>query len=353
MLPIQIAGLALAGTTLLSKYLDTKDTSEASNRIMPTLPQFPKLPPFPRLPRLPQLPPFPRLPQLPQLPPFPAFPKLGAGGSGISGNPVQSLIKGLSSSISRIKTGIMGEDYHTVLQPHLPSGAHLVKPLYPRNAGEVTLADLDGDKQDELIASYRLGNEIRTMVLKKQKEEWVKAAEINDTGYEALKYRDTADMTGEGKPHLLAGFSNPEKASVLHGYVLSEAGLQRVFVRPFHRLDIVDSSRYEHTESRAHLAVWNREQDGAYRIETLRWNGRNLEPAGGNHAYYRKKVLPYYAARIKRMPHSASRWYDLAEALANAGVPEDARIAADIGMGQDKDENLKEKFEALKKHVAM
>ncbi|NJD04036.1 MAG: hypothetical protein FIA99_15890, partial [Ruminiclostridium sp.] len=85
---------------------------------------------------------------------------------------VQSLVGGLTQNLTSTISQIAGmapkEDYTAIVRSFMPLEARLVKPQFPMGSGEILSADIDGDSQNELIASFKLDDSaIRTMVLKK------------------------------------------------------------------------------------------------------------------------------------------------------------------------------------------
>jgi len=267
-------------------------------------------------------------------------------------NPLQTLLKGISSTLSQFTTRTTKEDYSTVVKSFLPANAKLLTPKYPGDSREIQFADLDGDSYKELIASYRLYDEIKTIILKKQNEHWSKAAEISNLEYDTLSYRGTTDITGVGRKQLLIGLSSGGKASTLFGYSLDNKKINKMFDRCFSRFAVLEQSKDKDAAARAQLAIWNKKDSGAYSIEVLHWNGLQLEPIKKVTPYYSRSVIPYFAQKVKDSPYTASHWYNLADALEKAGANRDALMAVKVGISQDRNSSLTESFLALKNRIS-
>lgn len=266
---------------------------------------------------------------------------------------LNTLSRSLTTSISRAAKKIMGEDYSSILKEFIPQGANPVRPQYPPNAGRYLFADLDGDLKDELITSYRLDNELKTIVLKKEDERWYKIAEVSNNDYTTLDYIDAADIKGEGKKHLVLGLESKGKTPVLYGYSLENGRTEELFSKNYNIADLIEAPKTRSNSGKAQLAVWNRKEDDSYDIEMLQWNGTELEPVKTRTPdYYQRYVVPYYAQRVKRSPNSPSCWCDLADSLEKAGMSRDALIAAEIGINQDKNLLYREKLTQLKNRLA-
>lgn len=267
-------------------------------------------------------------------------------------NPVQTLMNGLSNTYAQIKKVLVGEDYDSVIRNFLQDNIKPLTPRYPQRSKAFQLIDLDGDSADELVTSYRYNDEIKTLILKKQGAHWYKFAETSTPGYEVLSYRNSANITGEEKKQLLIAFSAKDKPSVLHGYSLEDGGTRRLFTQNFNRFEIIDAPAANNRPQKAQIAVWEEKDEGSFNINVLNWNGTQLEKAADTAGYYRKSVIPYYVRKVKQSPASASGWYNLAKALADTGARTDAMAAVEAGMSLNRAPEFNEKFTALKNSLS-
>lgn len=264
---------------------------------------------------------------------------------------VSGLAQNLTSTISQITRKTPQEDYAAVARNFLPLEAKLLKPRYPEDSGEILLADIDGDAQDELIASYKLNDmALRTMVLKKQKDEWTKVADIINPDYEEIHYRNIANITGNGKLQLVLGLAAKGKPRTLHGYSIDTGGAKKLFSRNYHKLEVLGLPGQKSSLSRTQFAIWNESDDETYDIEMMGWDGIQLAGMDTDR-YYNKKVLPYYVRQLKQQPGNTTNWYQLADALAKAGAKKDAMTIIDSGMERDRSSEYKEKFQTLKSRI--
>lgn len=132
-------------------------------------------------------------------------------------NPFEALFNGLNRQLSGILRHKPNENFDEIIGRFIPEGSNILTPKYPLNSKRNCFGDLDGDSQDELIVSFRHVDEIKTIVLKKENNDWYKAAEISNPGYESIHYREVVDLTGEGKKHLIIATESEGKAPVLRG----------------------------------------------------------------------------------------------------------------------------------------
>lgn len=266
-------------------------------------------------------------------------------------NPLQILFKEVSSTLSQITRKNEREDYSAIIREFMPENAELLLPQYPINSQRIQFADIDGDSEDELIASYKVADDINTIILKKQNERWFKKAEINHHDYGILNYRGTADVTGEGRKQLLVGLASKEKEAVLYGYSFENGNANKLFARSYYKFDLIGPARNKKTAPKARLAVWNKSDADRYDIQILEWNETELKSLDNNASYYYSSVVPYYAKKVRQSPHNARNWYNLADALEKSGLYDDALAALKIGMEQTSASPAVEEFSELKRKV--
>ena len=205
--------------------------------------------------------------------------------------PVETFIKSVNNAVSQFTAKPERIDYHAVVNSFLPPGATLLKAQYPENAGEIQSADVDGDKRNELITSYRTAEGIRTLVLKKDEVQWYKMAEISTPDYYEIHYRSLADMTGDGQKHLLLGLVSRQAVRTLFAYSMTDGGAKKIFSKNYSKLEL-QKNRDASGAVKNVIAVWNENAPGIYDIELVRWNGIDLEKINASR-YLSAKVVPY------------------------------------------------------------
>lgn len=98
----------------------------------------------------------------------------------------------------------------TVVQEFLPAGAKLEEPKNPGGAGAIQQQDMNGDGKAELLATYRVGQnpgQLGAVLLQEKQNKWQKVWELNYTLAYALDHASFADITGDGQPELLLGWT--------------------------------------------------------------------------------------------------------------------------------------------------
>lgn len=266
-------------------------------------------------------------------------------------DPLDKLVRGLTTALSRLTKKTEVEDYNAIVKDFIPNDARTMKPLNPVNTEEFLSADLDGDSQNELVATFRQNDGIKTMILKKKNGQWYKAAEINNPEHDMVHYRNIADITGDGKKQLLLGMSSKGKAHSLYGYSLGDTTAKKLFTRSYHWAEIVNKPGSGNANAKKQLALWTRGENGAYDAEVLNWNGLQLEPLKDTVPYYHDRMVPYFIRKLKQEPQNQYNWYNLTNAMVKAEAYRDASVIADIGMKRVLDPALKDKFTSLRAEI--
>jgi len=253
---------------------------------------------------------------------------------------------------------IPDNEANSAVQKFLPSGAKLEEPKNPGGAKAIQQQDMDGDGKAELLVTYRVGQnpgELGAILLQKKQNNWEKVWEQKGSLGYALDRASFADITGDGRPELLLGWTmgasagngldiftwqDKEKSSgggvALDddGNALNEVHWQGTMTHiasiGYHKIDIINANNQKDTgfiiigeESplfgkQAALALWRHDTGEAYSIKVLRWtkvgSDTGLVPAEDLYPEYYKKVVAYYQEKVKEMPEAAFYWYYLADA---------------------------------------
>jgi hypothetical protein len=277
-------------------------------------------------------------------------------------NPIQNLVKSLSSSFSGLSSTLTNltasvtrmiqkppkEDYGRVVKTFISEGSVLQRPENPVGTDDYQIIDLDGGTRNAIAASYKYGNDINAIVLKRHDGRWTRVADIAHSNYDKLNYMGFADVTGEGKKQLLVGLKNKDQHGELHGYALQGSEANKIFTHKYHKFEVLNTSDNRGNPAKPQIAFWNNGDTLLDRIEVKHWNGLELEPVSNPGKYYNRKVLPVYGQRVKQQPQNAANWFKLADALTKAGMYRDALDSVNIGMRLNPVSPSKEDFLELK-----
>lgn len=263
--------------------------------------------------------------------------------------PLESMIKSLNNTVSQFTSKPEKIDYTAVVNSFLPPGARLLKPQYPEGSEEIQFEDFDGDGNNELVTSYKTSDGVKTLVLKKDEVQWYKMAEISNPEFESIHYRNSADISGDGKKYMLLGLNSRQKYHTIFAYSLSDGGAKKIFNKNYDKMEL-QKTRSSAGQVKDALAIWNEETEGIYNIDLVHWNGIDLENMDQSR-YLIKKVVPYYASKLKRNPNDATSWYNLADSLSKSGNKASASRVLSLGLEHKPDGVLRDKFNELKSRL--
>lgn len=264
--------------------------------------------------------------------------------------PGPSILNVVSQAISSKIKGNSQEDYLEVVKNTIPQDARLLAPTYRGKSKSYELWDIDGDKENELIASYILNDEITTMVIKKQNGLWNIATEIKKPECDALNFRTLANVAGKGK-QLLLGYVDKAGNKELAAYTLENYNPDKLFSHRYNKFSFIKLPDNTKEYSRNHLVFWNRNQRGSYDVEVKGWNGSCLEAAKKHKDAMLRGVLPLYAKRLRTNPKNPNNWYELAVALENAGFNKEALYIIKAARMQKLSREKSEDFDSLENSI--
>ncbi|HZG13954.1 MAG TPA: VCBS repeat-containing protein [Candidatus Bathyarchaeia archaeon] len=130
-----------------------------------------------------------------------------------------------------------------IVQQLLPAGGKLTVPLHPHQSSAISLQDLDGDRQEEAIAFYRLEKnnfQLGMLILKQVAGKWQEFANMQGLGSD-IDYASFTDVTGDKRPEILVGWSGGEGLSnELAVYSLPEKELKTIWNQGYTQLTVGD-----------------------------------------------------------------------------------------------------------------
>ena len=278
------------------------------------------------------------------------------------------LISGCSMLPSPGST-IMAPQANTAVQEFLPPGFKLEEPRNPAGGKAIQQQDMDGDGKAELLATYRVGQnpgELGAVLLQEKQNNWEKVWEQKGSLGYALDRVNFADITGDGRPELLLGWTMGASAgngldiftwqdkgeSSGGGVAMDDDGnalnevhwegiLTQIFNIGYEKIDVLDPPNQEDTGKQAALALWyhlDSRGEEVYNSDSgeehyypscaiRRWekfgSDTGLVPAEDLYPDYYKKVVAFYRDNVKEMPEDPHYWSSLAYAQVKANLPED------------------------------
>lgn len=125
----------------------------------------------------------------------------------------------------------------------LPAGSQLTVPLHPEESSAVSLQDLDGDGNPEVVAFYKTDKtnyEIGVLALSQKQGKWEKFASFTGVGSE-VDYVNFSDLTGDHVAELLIGLGGGEDLNnELSVYSISQGQTKELLKQPYSAMAVGD-----------------------------------------------------------------------------------------------------------------
>ncbi len=242
-----------------------------------------------------------------------------------------------------------GEDAKAIARRFLIPGTQFAYPIHPRNKDAVTEIDIDGDGQKEIVALYRgreinnNNNEVFGVFILKQDEnhEWKIFWQYQyDASIIALDWGEVRDISGDGYPELLLGWSigyrlgnnldifslankpEPELVSSIKYSKIMDIEDRRGHnneVRPVFVMYLFDPDMFDSSDEgrRAEL------------LKILRWGQtdsteQGLVPAKDVYSIYYEDTIEEMQKSLANYWNDLRKWYVLADAQVKSGKSNDA-----------------------------
>jgi len=270
---------------------------------------------------------------------------------GITNSPIKATT--LKSGEKLLETKQSNINYVNIVKEFLPQNSQIVTPSNTKEEDNVLLKDLDNDGMSEIIAAYKLAGEdekINILVLKKLGANWTKALDELGEGFK-LDPVLTADIDGDGQNEVLLSRRIGGTAAQLFIYKWSNNLLNKVSNGDLYysKLDLVDVPG----KNIKAIATWQHDTGDAYIIDILKWNGKTFVSEKDLYPnYFKQSVVPYYEQKVKEMPEASFYWYYLADAQIEAEDKKAALKSIEKGLNLNLDYPSKEDFNKLKEKAS-
>lgn len=276
---------------------------------------------------------------------------------GVTNSPIKATALKNGGNLSETKQNDI--NYVNIIKEFLPPNSQIVT-LSSTN-GETTeednilLKDLDNDGENEIITAYKIAGEdekVNILILKKVRENWIRALDESGEGFK-LDLALTADIDGDGQNEVLLSRRIGGTVGQLFTYKWNNNLLNKISNEGLYysKLDIVDVPG---KNIRA-VATWQHDTGDAYMIDILKWNGKTFVPDENPYPdYFKQSVVPYYEQKVKEMPNAGFYWYYLADAQIKAGDKTSALNSIEKGLELRLDASYppKEAFDELKEKAS-
>lgn len=243
-------------------------------------------------------------------------------------------------------------DYVNIVKGFLPKDSQIVTLSNTKEVDNILLIDIDNDGRSEIISAYKYfgeSNKINVIVLKRAGGNWTKVLDEPGYGF-MIESVLTEDIDGDGQNEVLLSRRIGGTLGQLSIYKLNNNLLNKISNK-----DILYSKFYLVSvpgKSIKAIATWQHDTGDAYKVDVLKWNGKDFNSAKELYVeYFKKAVVPYYERKVKEMPEAGFYWYYLADAQIKGGDKKAALKSIEKGLSLNKNYPLKEDFYKLKEKI--
>ncbi|HCW03288.1 MAG TPA: hypothetical protein DGK91_01355 [Clostridium sp.] len=256
------------------------------------------------------------------------------------------LISFLSSSMNliNVKSSIFNNPIEEYINKHLPSKAEKI--LFNRK--NYFTEDLDGKGNKEIIVPFKEKNIDKAifLLLINYDDKASTAYRVKGEGH-SIERLEFHDINGDRKKDIVLGTKTGTDLNELTVYSYGKNKIHKEFSYSYNKLDILQDTK----DGSVTMAIWNRLEQNCFKIELVRWNGKELVEAKDQTKKYFTKVVEYYKNLCSLQNDNAWAWYYLAEAQIKAGNKKDAAISIANGVALNKEFPTKQQFEELKRSI--
>lgn len=213
-------------------------------------------------------------------------------------------------------------DFQSVVRSCIPQEAEVVVLQREGSPAAIIYADVDGDGHPEITALYRYLDNQYLFSLKNYSGTWFPIASAATGRIQTVTDFAAAPVSRREGWDLVIGWQNErESSSELDIVQWTPTGFQRL-IPPgtfYNHLEIEDMPGRDGRDGLCEIALWVREQNQAYNVETYRWDPYRLVPIQDVYSYYFQKVTRYYEDLTRDHPDEQVYRSYLEDAQSKAG----------------------------------
>ncbi|AEB77154.1 hypothetical protein [Clostridium botulinum] len=242
----------------------------------------------------------------------------------------------------------------------IPKDMELQAPIYPKRAKHIMYCNLDGDKEKEVIMTFRKKDNKNIggiMVFKREGDTWKEI--LNESGKNKIVYEVTfADIDGDNNDELLVGYSTGilERNKLnIYKYDKKKQILNVIGDYEYSKLDIKSIINKSNNSEQKKIALWKKIDEDIYLVNLLKYHNNNLIEAKEEYPDYFPKVVDYYRGKLrnKENKNSATMWYYFIDAQIKSNKYKEAlnSIYEVKKIKPNGYENKKDMFNELEKYI--
>ncbi|WMJ80000.1 hypothetical protein RBU49_14180 [Clostridium sp. MB40-C1] len=251
---------------------------------------------------------------------------IGCGKAPVSTELIQPPKVILTSSNEKNQTS----DKNMIVAKFLPKDMVLFPPMAQEQKKAIITKDLNGDGKEEIIFTFKSSKDPYTggvIVLAKNNTEW--KVVLSDYGEGESVYKiDFADIDGDKNQELLvSSFIGGSAGNNFKIYKIKDGKVKTLDETLYKKIDIEDMPNVkDKKDGKNEVATWVHDTGNSYIVEVFRYVKGGLVEAEDVYPYYFKKVVKYYEEELNKPENKEQpyMWYYLADAQVKANMPKES-----------------------------
>lgn len=231
----------------------------------------------------------------------------------------QALIK--SPTVNKVMASSV--DVKSIAQSYLPQGAKLLNTNEIVTGKSIYAMDLDGDKQDEILAFFKIEDKFEKgfIILKQKNNKWEKIKE-EKTECNSIARVEFTNVTSKDKKSLIVGsFISGHAGTAYKAYTFENGKFEEIFLGVWNKFEILNTPSDK--DSSFVFDGWFNYIANVQSAEIFKLKDKKIYYAEEFNSYY-KNFIEYYSDLIKEKPNNETAWYLLADAQLKSGMTNDA-----------------------------
>ncbi len=236
----------------------------------------------------------------------------------------QALIKSPTAN----KVMASSVDIKSIAQSYLPQGAKLLGTNEIVTGKSAYAMDLDGDKQDEILAFFKIEDKFEKgfIILKEKNNKWQKIEE-KKTECNSIARVEFTNVTSKDKKSLIVGsLISSHAGAVYKAYTFENDKFEETYLGIWNKFEILNTPSDK--DNSFVFSGWTTCTGNVQKAEIFKLKDKKMYYREDFNSYY-KNFIEYYNGLIKERPNNELAWYLLADAQLKAGMAKDALKSMD------------------------
>lgn len=214
-------------------------------------------------------------------------------------------------------------DLKSIVQSYLPQGAKLLSTNEIVTGKSIYAMDLDGDKQDEILAFFKIEDKFEKgfIVLKKKNNKWDKIEEKKMECNSIARVEFTNVVSKDKKSLIVGSLISSHAGAEYKAYTFENSKVEETLLGIWNKFEILNTPSDK--ESSFVFDGWINCTGNVQKAEIFKLKDKKVYYGEDFNSYY-KNFTEYYSNLIKEKSNNELAWYLLVDAQLRSGMIKEA-----------------------------